>query len=226
MGEIMLDKLNQVNDQIKILSIFDEQFKNYGNILQTFNFKEYIDYLEKKTRIPSVGNEYIANDCELEILFKANDYINNIFGNLQLQYGYVNGNNSYLNALEYHKTSEINIAVSPLVLMLGYEEDIKNAVYDSSKLKAFYLPEGTVIELYPKVLHFSPCKVSNQGFKCGVILPYKTNQEFCLVKNITTQEDKLLFKTNKWLLAHPENKRMIELGAFIGITGKNIEIKY
>jgi hypothetical protein len=41
----------------------------------------------------------------------------------------------------------------------------------------------------------------------------------------TLYGDKLLFARNKWLLAHPERKPLMERGAWPGIIGNNIEIK-
>ncbi len=111
-------------------------------------------------------------------------------------------------------------------MLLGLHEDIKNQSYDTKSIKAFYIPEYTVIELHPRVLHFSPCKTMNSGFKCGIVLPMGTNTEFIKLDDVETEEDLYLFKTNKWLLVHKEHQKMIDLGAYVGIIGKNIEIKY
>ena len=147
-------------------------------------------------------------------------------GEIPLEFGYVNGNNTMLNSLEYHNSSEINIAITPLILLLGSVSDIADKKYDSGNLIAFYIPENTTVEIYSTTLHFSPCKVTDSGFKCGVILPYGTNMNFIKSNEYVRDEDYFLFKTNKWLIAHPEHSKMISLGAYIGITGQNIEIKY
>ena len=91
----------------------------------------------------------------------------------------------------------------------------------SSKFKAFYLPEGTVIEVYATTLHFCPCQVSDDGFGCVVALPEGTNIP---LENKT--EDPVLFRKNKWLLCHEENKALVEKGVVPGISGINFEIKY
>jgi len=95
-----------------------------------------------------------------------------------------------------------------------------------NKLIAFYVPENTAIEIYPNILHFSPCKVKESGFKCGVVLPYGTNVDFCKIEKPVYDEDLYLLKTNKWLLNHKDNKRFADLGAYEGLIGKNIEIIY
>ena len=176
--------------------------------------------------IPERGNKYIAHDEKF--MLSINDFSPYVdaFGNMPIQFGYVNGNNSPLNALEYHKSSEINIAATPMVLLLGRSSDIQDNTYDSSRLEAFFIPENSIIEIYAGVLHFSPCRVTEQGFRCGVILPRNTNTEFINAKNNGILENKLLFKTNKWLLSHVENKTLIEKGAHPGITGENYKIKF
>lgn len=221
----MIKQLIQKNTHIQVLPVTDESFNKYGRILDDKSFKDAIQYLED-TDIPGEGNIYVAHDkCFLNAIKKFSA-IDNVFGNMPVQFGYCNGLNSKLNALEYHKSSEINIAATDLVLMLGKFDDIKDSKYNSNSLVAYYLPKGTTIELYPKVLHFAPCKVNDTGFRCGVILPNLTNVDFAKAETIIDNEDKYLFKTNKWLIAHPENTKVLAQGAFEGIIGKNIEIKY
>ena len=41
------------------------------------------------------------------------------YGGLEIQIGYCNGNNKKLNAVEYHRSSELDIAVDDLILLLG-----------------------------------------------------------------------------------------------------------
>ncbi|MBI9009874.1 MAG: DUF4867 family protein [Tenericutes bacterium] len=221
----MIKNLIEKNTQIQVLPVTDKSFNHFGRILNENLFIEAVNYLET-TEVPDNGNVYVAHDKYFLNAIKDFSAYDDVFGDMPIQYGYCNGLNSKLNALEYHKSSEINIAVTDLVLMLGKFEDIHHLEYDSSKLVAYYLPKGTAIELHPRVLHFAPCKVNDQGFKCGVILPNLTNVDFCKAKQINCDEDNYLFKTNKWLLAHPENTKAISQGAFEGITGKNIDILY
>lgn len=222
----MLSKLQEKNPDLKILSVLDSAFNRYGKILNPDGFLDIFKYLENETKVPDIDNFYIAHDPKLQANINDVKAVFNVFGNMPVEYGYVNGNNSKLNALEYHKSSEINIALTPLVLMLGRVEDISNNEYPSPQVEIFYVPKHTVIEIYPQTLHFSPCKVSDTGFKCGVILPYGTNMEFINSKNIQNDEDQLLFKTNKWILVHQEHQKFIALGAHDGLKGQNIEIKY
>lgn len=38
--------------------------------------------------------------------------------------------------------------------------------------------------------------------------------------------DSLLFRKNKWLIAHNENKGLIDKGVVSGISGENFKINY
>lgn len=222
----MLKTLQEKNPHLNIFSLDDPSFHRYGRVLNSDGFIDVFNYLETETKVPEIDNFYLAHDPLLEKSIKTFKPISNVFGNMPVEYGYVNGNNSKLNALEYHKSSEINIALIPLILMLGRVEDIEDNTFETNKVAIFYVPQNTAIEIFSQTLHFSPCRVNDSGFKCGVILPYGTNMEFIKNKAYYTAEDALLFKTNKWILVHPEHQKFIDLGAYIGLIGSNYEIKY
>ena len=109
-----------------------------------------------------------------------------------------------------------------MILILGCEQDIeKDGTYDTSRMEAFMVPQGTVIEVYGTTLHYAPCNVAESGFKCVVVLPRGTNTEI-EKEGPYTEEDKMLFARNKWLIAHPDAR--IE-GAFNGLKGENLSVK-
>lgn len=205
-----------------IKSINDKEFKKYGQILKNYNCSEIIEKM-KNTPLPS-DVIYEPSVKELEALNIAQDLKEREFGGLPIQIGYCNGNNYILNAVEYHRSSEINIAVTDLILLIGSQQDIEDDYsYDTSKIEAFLVPEGSIIEVYATTLHYAPCNVSEGGFRCVVVLPKDTNlpleKEFEKVG-----EDALLFAKNKWLIGHKDTN-LGEQGAFIGLVGENISIK-
>ena len=57
----------------------------------------------------------------------------------------------------------------------------------------------------------------------AVVLPRGTNTEKPAIANLT-EEDSWLWARNKWLLAHPESSEA-DQGAYVGLTGENIDIK-
>jgi hypothetical protein len=126
-----------------------------------------------------------------------------------------------LNATEWHTSSEVNLAITPLVLILGKRTDIRDGKINSADMKAFYVPAGALIEVYATTLHFCPCQVSDEGFGCVVVLPLGTN-----VPLDYEVSDPLLFRKNKWIIAHEENQTLIDRGVVAGIYGVNYKINY
>ena len=158
---------------------------------------------------------------ELEGLKIADEMKERAYGGLEIQIGYCNGNNKKLNAVEYHRSSEINVAVTDLVLLIGSQQDITDDfTYDTSKIEAFLVPAGTGIEVYATTLHYAPCNVQDGGFQCVVVLPAGTNTDLTF-ETAKTGEDSLLTAKNKWLIAHED--AAIE-GAVNGLRGENITI--
>ena len=215
----MLDKLKKLNPDIEIFSIRDEKFKKYGNVLQ-LETDEIVKACEKLT-LPESGTEYVASVDSLEKLNMSENLREIMFGGCEAQIGITHGYNSFMNGLEYHRSSEVNIAATPLVLILGLQYEMDGNEYDSSKVKAFYLEKGDAVEVYATSLHFCPCQVSDKGFSCVVVLPKDTNT---LLEK--PAYDKLLFKKNKWIICHDKNDALIERSVYPGIHGVNHEIKY
>lgn len=223
--EEIFKKIKEKNKRNVIHHITDKKFLKYGNILEEYNWEEW-DEIMRGVNIPQDGNKYIASDVFLEKAEVKEKMEAALYGGVEIQVGYCNGKNSNLNGLEYHKSSEINIAVTDLVLILGHTENIYKNHYDTENLDIFYLPRGTMIEIYQTTLHFAPCTVNEEGFKCIVVLPKGTNEYINFKRHMVTQEDELLFMKNKWLIAHPDREPLISKGAYPGIIGDNLKIEY
>ncbi|MGL5125250.1 MAG: DUF4867 family protein [Fusobacteriaceae bacterium] len=215
-------------NNFKIYSYNDKEFHEYGKVLEGYNFSNLVDCADETTVVPEKGNIYHASVTELEKIDNLRETMQTSFyGGMEAQIGYCNGNNNFLNGLEYHKGSEINVAVTDLVLLLAKTTEIENGEFHSSKVKAFYLPKGAAVEIYQTTMHFAPCKVKDDGFKCIVILPKGTNEEINLnEKKILISEDQYLFKRNKWLIVHEDKQDLISKGAYLGIKGENLQLKY
>jgi hypothetical protein len=221
----MLKHLKQVNPSYDIKHITDDSFHTLGQILKAESFEKIFKFLST-TPMPLEGNSYVAHD---ETFFHQYEHLNavdDIFGNMPVQYGYVNGFNQKLNSMEFHKSSEINVFLTEAVIMLAPFEALKHGKLNISDIRIYYVEPYTVLEFYPQTLHFSPCRVTDQGFKVGVILPYGTNMKFIQAHDQEDPLSSLLLKTNKWLIAHPEHQAMISNGAKVGIIGENIHIHY
>lgn len=205
---------------MKIQNVTDASFHKYGKVLEGFDFSGFMKEM-KHTPVPD-DVVYVPSVEELESLEVGKEMQNRGFGGIPVQIGYCNGHNKKLNALEYHRCSEINVAVTDMVLLLGSLQDVeKDFTYDTSRIEAFFVPAGTGIEVYGTTLHYAPCHVQDSGFQCVVVLPKGTNTDLT-VKSGETGEDRLLLMKNKWLIAHEEAG--IE-GAFNGLKGENITLE-
>lgn len=164
---------------------------------------------------------YVASSEILEECGAFSEICEKGFGGIPVQIGYCNGYNRKLNALEYHRSSEIDIAVTDLILLVGRQQDIEpGAKYDTKRVEAFFVPAGTAVELYATTLHYAPCNVDEGGFRCVVVLPRGTNEPLTFEPS-RSGEGILLFAANKWLIAHEEARLS---GAFVGLYGENVGV--
>ncbi len=209
---------------MKINSVFDKKFKKYGQILDGYDFTDFIGVFEKNTPMPEEGFIYVASNLKLEEVPIFNELKNRGYGGMPMQLGYCNGRNTKLNCLEYHRCSEICIMANATILLLGCQSDIVDRIYDTSKVEAFLIPSGTGVELFATTLHYAPCSAKlGQGYRVANGLPRGTNTERPFGVG-HMGEDKLMVACNKWLLAHKESEEAVH-GAYVGLKGKNIDIK-
>ena len=59
-------------------------------------------------------------------------------------------------------------------------------------MEAFLVPAGTAVEVYATTLHYAPCHVKDEGFRCVIVLPRDTNLDMEPVE-VKDPEDRLLF---------------------------------
>ena len=204
---------------MKVQKVTDPAFRKYGQVLEGYDFTGLIKEM-KHTPVPE-NVIYVPSVEELESLDVMKELQNKGYGGLPIEIGYCNGHNKKLNALEYHRSSEINVAVTDLILLIGHQQDVEpDHTYDTGKVEAFLVPAGTGIEVFATTLHYAPCHVNDGGFQCVVVLPKGTNTDITF-ETAKTGEDSLLTAKNKWLIAHEDAK--IE-GAFNGLKGENITL--
>ncbi|MBQ9152438.1 MAG: DUF4867 family protein [Solobacterium sp.] len=226
----MLKRLNEVND-IEIRDVHDPAFAPYGRILEGYDFTELCEYMKKETQIPENGNIYVASVEAMESCAVRKQIEDVCYGGMPVQIGYCNGRNTTYNGFEYHKGSELNYAVTDFMLVLAHTWQIRNNEIHVKDANVFYVPEGTLIEMYQTTLHLSPCRVSDAGFRDIVILPKGTNtplsgEEKADRDRCSDPEARLLLQRNKWVLSHPERKPLMDQGAHPGLIGENKELKY
>ena len=203
-----------------VRKVTDPAFKAYGRIITGYDFSGLLKAMEQ-TPLPE-DVIYIPSLPEMEALPAAKELENGIYGQMPIQIGCCNGHNKKLNAVEYHRDSEVDIAVDDLILILGKQQDIEeDHTYDTSRMEAFLVPAGTAVEVYATTLHYAPCHVKNEGFRCVIVLPRDTNLDMEPVE-VKDPEDRLLFARNKWIIGHAQGG--LPEGAFIGLKGENLSV--
>lgn len=203
-----------------VRKVTDPAFKAYGRIITGYDFSGLLKAMEQ-TPLPE-DVIYIPSLPEMEALPAAKELENGIYGQMPIQIGCCNGHNKKLNAVEYHRDSEVDIAVDDLILILGKQQDIEeDHTYDTSGMEAFLVPAGTAVEVYATTLHYAPCHVKDEGFRCVIVLPRDTNLDMEPVE-VKDPEDRLLFARNKWLIGHAQGG--LPEGAFIGLKGENLSV--
>lgn len=210
---------------MQIFSIYDNAFRKYGKVIKNIDFSGLVKEL-KNTPVP----ERVVYEPSVEALesTSAMEACRTIyFGEMPVQIGYCNGHNSLLNAVEYHRSSEINVAATDAILMVGMEQDVEEDFsYDTAKMEVFLLPAGEAVELYATTLHYAPCGVNGAGFQVAIVLPkgtnYPLNKMHAKSDSDIPNEDMLLAATNKWLIGHAEGN--LDKGVFIGLKGRNLNV--
>lgn len=207
---------------MKIYSVNDKEFAPYGRVVIGLDTASLLAALEK-TPQPDTGVDYVPLDDSLQSLPFAQQAQDHLYGGMPVQLGWCNGHNTKLNCLEYHRDSEFNLGAEDFVLLLARQDEIENGLLDTAKVKAFRVPAGVLVEVYATTLHYAPCHTDpDKGFRVLVALPAGTNTEKPAIRPVTN-EDRLLWAKNKWLLAHPESSEAAA-GAYIGLAGENIDI--
>lgn len=207
---------------MKIKSVFDKEFACYGQVHEGCDTVCLLNAM-KTIPLPESGTAYEPSIPVLEAACTYEQLQDSAYGGMPVQLGMCWGRNTKLNCLEYHRDSEFNVGTHDFILLLAKQGELVDRVLDTSKVKAFRVPAGVLVEVYATTLHYAPCHVNEaEGFRVAVVLPRGTNTEKPM---LTTDcgDSGLLWARNKWLLAHPDSAEASQ-GAYIGLTGENINI--
>lgn len=207
---------------MEIKNIFDREFASYGQVHQGYHLEGLLSAMES-IPLPEQGTDYRPSMPELETADCFRELEDRAFGGMPIQVGMCWGHNTRLNCLEYHRSSEFNLGTVPFVLLLAHQWEIVDGVLDTDKVAAFYVPAGTLVEVYATSLHYAPCHVDKaEGFRVAVVLPRGTNTEKPELTDLPG-ESRRLWARNKWLLAHPDTSEA-QTGAQVGLRGENTDI--
>ena len=211
---------------MKMESVFDPSFREYGTVLEGYDFSAFLPAL-RKTDCPPDRVVYVAAEPTLEELPVAEELRDRLYGGMPIQVGYCNGSNGALNCLEYHRGSEVNICATDAVLLVAQYSQVRDGTLDTGLIKAYFVPAGTAVRLYETTLHYAPCSTgADTTFQVAIVLLQGTNTNGP-EKQVTAApkngEDRLLWAKNKWLLVHPESAEASQ-GAHVGLVGENLRV--
>lgn len=206
---------------MEILSVKSLEFQAYGRVVENVDFSALLEELKKTPVTDGVVYEPSVKAFEETDTYTQLTEIT--YGEMPIQIGFCNGHNSMLNALEYHRDSEINVMATDAILLLGLRSELEaDFTFDTAKVKAFLVPAGTAVEVYATSLHYAPCGVDGKGFQVAVVLPRGTNYPFTKKRTDRKDEDQLMTAVNKWLVGHPEGG--LDEGTFLGLKGENLSV--
>ena len=100
---------------MEIKKVTDDAFSAYGKVLEGYDFSELLEVM-KDTPLPEDEVVYVPGVKAMEEATVSERLKKSAYGGLPIQVGYCNGHNLKLNALEYHRSSEVDIAASDLIL--------------------------------------------------------------------------------------------------------------
>ena len=207
---------------MEIKSVLDKEFAPYGRIHEGYDLDSLLVAMDA-IPMPEEGTAYQPSIEALEAQPVFGQLERSAYGGIPVQLGMCWGRNTKLNCLEYHRDSEFNVGTGDFILLLAKQDEIVDGVLDTSKVKAFRVPAGVLVEVNATTLHYAPCHVNEaEGFRVAVVLPRGTNGPRPETEPVTV-EDKLLWARNKWLLAH-EDSVEAKQGAAVRLSGTNIDI--
>ena len=207
---------------MKIHSVFDREFAPYGRVVEGFGVQTILSALRESTPLPE-RTGYVPEEPAIQQLPEAEAMADALYGGMPVQFGWCNGHNTKLNALEYHRDSEFNLGTEDFILLLAKEDEITDGKLDTAKVKAFRVPAGVMVEVFATTLHYAPCHEDpGKGFRVLVALPKGTNTGKPELR-VSGGDSRYLWARNKWLLAHPDSAEA-KKGACVGLAGENIDI--
>ncbi|MDN2453353.1 DUF4867 family protein [Lactobacillus sp. UCMA15818] len=219
----MLLKLQQRNPEYQIKKIDQNGFNDYGNLLQEYDLTDIKKFFGKKICCAKNGNFYNPSNNYLENMETIEKIGYDIYAGMNFTAGECTGQTQSFSAVEYHQGSEINIMLTDVVMVLGKRNQIINGFFNAAKdATLFFIPAGTVIEMYGDTLHYSPIKVHQEGFKAVVMVLQGTNQA---LPNNFCSENTWIVKKNKFQAAHAIRKDKIAKGVIVGVSGELIKLK-
>lgn len=215
-----LEEFRKANPQYKILSVDDSAFNQFG-VVYHYDVSD-VEKVMNQYKIPAKGSNYIASIPDLEATDTIKKIKRDIYADMPVDAGVTIGHSDNFTAFEYHQCSETNIMLNDVVMVLAKRQTLEEHgnIDPNREAKMFYVPKGTVIELYNDSLHYAPIQVTKAGYKVIVVVIHGTNS--LLPKDVKSANPRVV-KKGKFQVVHASRKDKIAQGYQVALIGKLIQ---
>lgn len=221
----VLTEFQKINPDYEILDVTAPEFADFGVVYHQYDqdFEEIVTTMAEFP-IPETGSGYVTSNPKLEALPVIQQMARDVYAGMPTQAGQTIGHSNSFSAIEYHTCSELNVMLDDVILVLGHRQDLerKGTFNPHTDGKIFFIPRGTVVELFNDTLHYAPIEVTTAGFKVLVILEKGTNEE--LPAGFVTTNPRIV-KQGKFQLVHESRTDKIAQGAQVGVSGSLIKLQ-
>jgi|GEM_PF-4980994 len=151
------------NPELSFFSVADPAFRRYDRVLD-FDAGSLLSVCEATSAMPPDGSRYVPAIPELEALPAFQRAQQAFLGETNGQIGCCWGYNTLLNCLEYHRSSEFNIAVSDLLLLLASQQNMETLICQKEISSAFSYPREPPLRCMPPHCISVPVKQTTADF--------------------------------------------------------------
>ena len=141
-----------MNEVLQMKTVMDKEFNIYGRVLDV-DTQDFVKAINAHPVTAQGEVVYEPSVAEFEQLPLYQTMENVVYGQMPVEFGHCSGWNNKLNALEYHRSSEIDIAATDLILMVGLQQDID--LNDYTVVPRFFMQalvlanDSHAMELFP-----------------------------------------------------------------------------
>lgn len=215
-----LEDFRKANPDLNILDASDPSFAEFG-VKYDYPLDE-IESVMSKVAMPVEGSSYLQKIPELEATATIKAIGRDVFAGMPIDAGATIGHSDNFSAFEYHQCSELNIMLDDVLMVLAKRQvlDQKGEINPQEDGKLFYVPKGSIIELYNTTLHYAPIQITKAGYKVIVVVLHGTNSP--LPEGFKSDNPRVV-KQGKFQVVHPVRKDKIAQGYQVALSGDLLE---
>ncbi|MGM9904900.1 DUF4867 family protein [Lactobacillus sp.] len=211
-----LEAFRQANPDLTILEASDPDFAQYG-VKYDYPLDE-IEQVMAQVEMPAKGSSYLQKIPALEKTETIQRIGRDVFAGMPVDAGATIGHTDDFSAFEYHQCSELNIMLDDVLMVLAKRQtlDQRGKIDPQKDGQLFYVPKGSIVELYNTTLHYAPIQITKAGYKVIVVVLHGTNLP---LPDGFKSDNPRVVKQGKFQVVHPSRKDKIAQGYQVALTG-------